>query len=115
MVFDRVVSSSLENIGYVGPFVSSISVDDVEDPFFLPGPSSLSFDHRVQMIVPSFSALLADSSWKMVCNDCPPLRTIDVYQVEKKPILDICPWTLYKAWIQNFLPSVETLNICSSF
>lgn len=50
----------------------------------------------------------------MVCYLSPFLGTVEVHQLEQKPVLYICPWTLYKSWVQNLLPSMEALHICST-
>ena len=44
----------------------------------------------------------------------PFLGAVEVDQLEKESVLYICPRTLYKSWVQNLLPSVEALHICST-
>jgi hypothetical protein len=50
----------------------------------------------------------------VVCYLSPFLGTVKVHQLEQKPILYVSPRTLYKSWVQNLLPSVEALHICST-
>lgn len=47
MVFDGVVCATLQQIGYICPFVGLIPVKEVKDPFFFSAPSGASLDHGV--------------------------------------------------------------------
>ena len=66
------------------------------------------------MIVPSFSALLSDSSWQVIRYLRPLLRPLEVYKAQQKSIFDLSPWAFNQSWIEDFLPSVEALDVSSS-
>lgn len=66
------------------------------------------------MIVPSFSALLSDSSWQVIRYLCPLLRPLEVYEAQQKSVFDLGPWAFNQSWIEDFLPSVEALDVSSS-
>lgn len=99
MIFDGVVSPTFENVGDISPLIAVISVKKEENPFFFRSPMHISFNHRIQVIVPTLSALLPYSPRQMIGNLGPFLGTINVYQVHKESVLDISPRTLYKRWI----------------
>ena len=61
MVFDGVISSTLELLGKVSPLVAHIFVKEEEDPFFVVAPLLL-VNIWVEVVVPSLPALFADSS-----------------------------------------------------
>jgi hypothetical protein len=111
MILDGVVSPAFENIGDVGPFVCLVSVEQIQDPFLFSGPRSLPLNHWIEMIVPSFSALLSNSSREMVGNLSPFLRTIDVDQVQQEPVFNISPRSLNQRRVEHLLPSMKALNI----
>lgn len=47
VILDGVVSTALQEVGNISPFVGLVSVEEVKDPFFLSCPSGVSLDHRV--------------------------------------------------------------------
>ena len=114
VVLDGVVSATLEEIGDVSPLVRLISVQQVKDPLLLSRPGGVPLDHWVEMVVPSFTALLADSSREMVGDLSPLLRTVEVDQVQQQSILDVSPWTFDESGVENLLPPMEALDISSS-
>ena len=61
MVFYGVISPALQLLGEVSPLVAHVFVKKEKDPFFIVAPLILIYI-RVEMVVPSFSALFADSS-----------------------------------------------------
>jgi hypothetical protein len=77
MVLNGVISASLQGFSDISPFIAYSSVVKVEDPFFFGAPLNL-LDHGVQMIVPSFPALLSDSSWQVFSNLSPFLWTMSL-------------------------------------
>jgi len=58
VVLDRVVSPTVEVLGDVSPPILQLPVLQKQDPFFLVAPVDL-LDSGVQVVVPSFAALLA--------------------------------------------------------
>jgi hypothetical protein len=85
-------------------------VHQIKDPLFFPAPSNL-LNFGVQMIMPSLAALFTDTARKMFGNKCPLLRAIFIDQMKDHSILFLSPWAFNEAWIQDFLPSVQTLNV----
>jgi hypothetical protein len=112
MILNCVVSATLENFGDLGPLVTIISVHQVKDPLFLFTPANL-LNLRVQMVVPSFSTLLTDASWKILSDESPFLGSIFVNQMKNHLILFISPRALDETWIQDLLPAMKTLNVSS--
>lgn len=78
VVFNGVVGPAFQSLSDISPFVSYSSMMEVENPFFFWTPLNL-LDHRIQMIVPSFSALFADPTWEVLCDLSPLLRTVSLY------------------------------------
>ena len=64
MVFDVVVCSPGEELRDLSPLITKIPVSFDNDLILLLRPFS-SFDIRVQVIMPSFSALLPNPAWEM--------------------------------------------------
>jgi len=56
MVLDRVVGAALQVFGDDGPLVLTGAVQDVQNELLFETPLIL-FDSRIQMVVPSFTAL----------------------------------------------------------
>jgi len=75
VVLNGVVGSSLQELGDLRPFVSALSVHQEEDPLLLLAPRNL-LNLRIQVVVPSLSALFADPTWQMLSNYGPFLRAI---------------------------------------
>jgi hypothetical protein len=72
VIFYGVVSASLQNLSNISPRVAVLPMTNVENPFFLLAPR-IFLNHRVQMVVPTLSTLLADSSIEMGSNLSPLL------------------------------------------
>jgi hypothetical protein len=62
MVFDCVISAATQQLGYLGPFISQLYVAFNDDSILSFCPHLRFVDPGVQMIVPSFSALLSCAS-----------------------------------------------------
>ena len=61
VVFDSVVSSSLDNGCHICPVVTNCLVEKIQGPFVICGPFGF-VDFWIQMVVPSFAALFTDST-----------------------------------------------------
>jgi hypothetical protein len=61
MVLDSIVRAPFEELGNLRPFVAHDPVLEIKNPFLVLTPGDF-FDLRVEMIVPSFTALLPDSA-----------------------------------------------------
>ena len=99
MVLDCIVSSTLQNIGDVCPLVRLVSVQQKQDPLFLSRPWRTSLNHWIQMVVPTFSTLLPDSTWQVICDLCPLLRPINIDQMKQQSIFNISPRSFNKSWV----------------
>ena len=105
MILDGVVSSSWEHFGHFGPLVAVGGVCQKQDPLLVRHPFDLE-DTRVEVIVPSFSALLAEASLDELGNEGPPLRPILFDQSSDQVILGLGPGLLSK----EFVPCVIAIS-----
>ena len=62
MVLDGVVSATFENFSNLSPFIIDDSMHKEQYPFFLLAPCNF-LDHRIQVVVPAFTALLSNAIW----------------------------------------------------
>ena len=69
------------------------------------------FDVGVQMVVPSFSALLSDSARKSLCNLTPVLCSILCNIFREFLIFIKRPRSFNHRWIKNLLPTMQTLHV----
>ncbi len=67
VVLDRVVSSTRQIFSDLRPLVSKLSMRLYDQVIFLFSPFFLLY-MRIQMIMPSLPALLADAAWQMLCD-----------------------------------------------
>ena len=65
-----------------------------ENPLFFFAPVDL-LDSRIQVVVPTFAALLSDSAVQMLRDQSPLLRTIGDDELKDTPVLLGCPCALY--------------------
>ena len=105
MILDGVVCSSWEHFGHFGPLVAVGGVCQKQDPLLVRHPFDLE-DTRVEVIVPSFSALLAEASLDELGNKRPPLRSILFDQSSDQVILGLGPGLLSK----EFVPCVIAIS-----
>ena len=75
MILNRIISAAFDNLGDIGPFVVHHAVHEIQDPFLLLVPVDF-LNARVQMVVPTFAALLSHSTVEMLGDEGPLLRTI---------------------------------------
>lgn len=85
-----------------------------QQPLLFLAPRTL-LDEGVQMVVPSFSALLANSAGEVLSDTRPFARAGFLDEADYKLILQLSPGSFDKLGIQHLLPSVKTLNICPVF
>ena len=83
----------MEHLGDLSPFVVHNSVHKEEDPLFLLTPVNL-LDEWVQVIVPSLSALLANSVFQVLCDKGPFLGSVGDNKLEYSPVFFLGPCTL---------------------
>ena len=111
MVLDGVVGSSFKDVGNVSPLGRWVSVQEEEDPFLFTSPLGASLYHRIQVVVPSLSALLSNPSGQVIGYLSPFLGTVDVDQLQQKSIFNIGPRSFDEVWVEDLLPPVQALHI----
>jgi len=90
VVFDVVISSSGQILCDFCPFVSVLSMSSYYYLIFLRGPFP-SFNFWIQVIVPSLSALFADTTWQKARYDTPIFRSVFFDQLDNLAIFFLCP------------------------
>ena len=90
MIFDGIVGPSFQDFGDFGPLVVELPVHHEQDPLFLFAPAAF-LDLWIQVVVPSLSALLSNSRWKVFGNHCPFLSTNTLDELNEDHILLRCP------------------------
>ena len=98
MILDGVVSSSWEHFCHFGPFVAVGGVCQKQDPLLVRHPFDLE-DTGVEVIVPSFSALLAEATLDELGDEGPPLRSILFDQSSDQVILGLGPGLLSEEFV----------------
>lgn len=113
MIFDCVVCSTIQNFGDLGPLVTDLTMADEKDPLLVLGPGVL-FNFGVQVVVPSLTALLADSSLEVGSDLGPFLGALLLDKQKNFAIFFLCPGAFHKARVEHFLPPMEALDISSA-
>lgn len=90
MVLYCIVRSARKELRDFSPPIALGLVAEEENPLFVICPRFL-IDPRVEVVVPPFSTLLADSSWNMLCYESPLLGPILFYEVDHKLVFFLCP------------------------
>jgi len=85
VVLDGVVRAAFEYLSDLGPFVVDDAVHQEKDPFFLFIPVYF-FDARIQMIVPSLTALFPHATIQVLGNERPLLGSVGYHQLKNAPI-----------------------------
>ena len=62
MILDCVIGATFENFSNLSPFIVDDSMHKEQYPFFLLAPGNF-LDHRIQVVVPAFTALLSNAIW----------------------------------------------------
>lgn len=107
-----VVCSSWEVLGNLGPFISKFLMRLNDGPIFLFSPLVLLYVW-VQVIVPPLSALLANSTRQCLGNVAPIFGPKFQHIFRELFILFLAPRPLHHGWIQNLLPTMQALHVCS--
>jgi hypothetical protein len=61
-----------------------------------------------------FSALFSNSAGKCGCDLTPVLRPMLLHHIDQGLVLFLGPGSLDHGWIEDFLPPMKTLDICSA-
>ena len=75
MILNGVISTAFKNLSDISPLVALAFVRNVENQLFFETPGVL-LDFRVEVIVPTLSALLSNSTWEVLSNRSPLLGTL---------------------------------------
>lgn len=78
MILYGVVCTSGKHFGHFSPFVAMSAVRQKEDPFLMIGPIDFE-DTRVEVVMPSLSALFAKTAGYMFSDHRPPLWAMFLY------------------------------------
>ena len=111
MIFDCILCAAFNDLCYIGPAIANslMSLNQLSLLVFTP---SLALDIRPQLIVPSFTTLLANAARKMLGNDTPvalamlankPVILIMINQQQAEAALEQTTRS-----VCNYLPSAET-------
>lgn len=78
VILNRIVCPASQSLSNLSPSVPKHLVLQKEHHFFIVTPLSL-FNSRVEVIVPSLSTLLPNSTWELFSNMSPLLRSVLLY------------------------------------
>ena len=82
-----------------------------DDPLvFLLRPSLL-LDVRVEVVVPPLTTLFPDATGKILRNLRPVFSSELLNKLDKSLVLGFGPRSLDQVWVEDLLPSVETLDV----
>ena len=96
IVLNRVVRSAEDMIGNLGPSISVVSLQDMQDPYFFLTPGALS-NQWIEMIVPPLSALFATSASDLL-RDKIPLARAYICDILNEDAICVCiPHSLCRA------------------
>ena len=110
-IFDVVISSAWQKFSNFRPFISVLLVCLDYSSVFLVGPF-IFLDVRIQMVVPPFPALLANSPWECLSDVTPVLGPELLHILREHIILSLSPRTFHHRRVKHFLPTVQALHIC---
>ena len=79
VILNCVVCAAFQTMGNLSPLVFVDLVFDEQNELLFLGPLNL-LDHRVEMVVPAFTALLANSTREFVGNFGPLLGSLQLYK-----------------------------------
>jgi hypothetical protein len=86
------------------------SKSEVENPLFIFTPE-LSLDDRIQMVVPSFTALLSNTS-RQLSGDCRPVFWFFLGdELQHERVFFLGPRPLDELRIEDLLPPMKTLHV----
>mmetsp|Transcript_5337 Transcript_5337/g.10185 ORF Transcript_5337/g.10185 Transcript_5337/m.10185 type:complete len:216 (-) Transcript_5337:160-807(-) len=111
VILYRIVGSALQKSSNLRPSISNLFMNSKDNSILFFCPCAFP-NIWIQVIVPPLSTLFSDTAWKMLRDYRPPFGAIFLHQLNNFGILLFCPGSFHKFWIQYFLPTMKTLNIC---
>ena len=90
MVLDRVVGAAVDVLGHVGPLVAYGALQLEQLPVLLEGPSVLT-NVQIKVVVPPLSALLPGAPGKVLRDERPAPRPVDLDALPHVGVLLCCP------------------------
>lgn len=112
MVLNVVISAAVQELRNFGPTVPVLLVklEDFEILFLCP---TILLNVGVQVVVPTFTALLTDATLQIMGYLAPVLSAVQTDLIDEKAILLLGPGALDHLRVEDFLPSVQTLDVCA--
>jgi len=93
VIFNRVVSSTIEHLCDVRPLVIELPVHEEQDPLLLTTPVDFLYSW-IQMVVPALTTLLSHSAREVLSDRSPSLGTVLLNKLQDAPVLLLSPRTL---------------------
>ena len=94
MILNRIISAAFNYLGDIGPFVVHDAMHEKQDPFLLLVPVDF-LNARVQVVVPTFAALLPHSTVEVLGDERPLLGTVCHDKLQDVPVFFSCPCALH--------------------
>mmetsp|Transcript_11445 Transcript_11445/g.41880 ORF Transcript_11445/g.41880 Transcript_11445/m.41880 type:complete len:225 (+) Transcript_11445:3519-4193(+) len=110
MVLNGVIRPSSNDFGDLCPLVAVGSVGFDQDTVFLLCPR-VPPDVWIEVIVPTLSALLANSPRQVLSDHRPLLRAVLLDEADDLVIFFLGPWALHQVGVEHLLPAMQTLDI----
>lgn len=112
-ILNGIIRSAGKTFRNLRPFISELSVSINDGLILLLSPFTL-VDVRIQVVVPTLTALLTESPLELASNEGPFLVPMDLDQPHHCGVFLRRPWPFDEARFEDFLPSMQTLNIASA-
>jgi hypothetical protein len=110
VIFDVIISTTVQEFCNLRPLVPVLHMQLQDFIVFFLAPAVFLYVW-IQVVVPSFAALLSDSAFQVIGNLTPILSAVKPHLLDQKSVFFFCPGTLYHLRIQNFLPTMQTLHV----
>mmetsp|Transcript_30730 Transcript_30730/g.98142 ORF Transcript_30730/g.98142 Transcript_30730/m.98142 type:complete len:265 (-) Transcript_30730:105-899(-) len=110
VVLDSVVSSPRKVLGNLSPTIAVLLVGGNKLPVLLLGPG-VPPDVGVEVVVPSLTALLADTAGQLLRDERPLLGAVLLDELDDLLILLLGPRALDKVGVEHLLPAVQALDV----
>lgn len=109
-ILNRIVCPPFQTFCNLGPFVPQLCMQLGNLLILLVSPLTLVYV-RVEMIVPTFPALFAQSPLELPRDEAPLLLTVDLHQLHNCGILLRGPRTFDQPRFEDLLPTMQALHV----